>query len=196
MTLRHSFILVLFTFSAITVKAQTYQEQYEKYSQALKKMTEVDSVYFELVKIRDSCLVGIYAPNFTVNTVDNETIELSKLKGQVVVLNFWFTKCEPCIKEMPYFNKLADTFSGKGVAFISFAPEDTLKVKEFLLKHPFKFKTIANSEIVRRDIFKLFSIWPYTIIIDKTGKINKMNYGILDDETFPVYKKLIAHLLE
>jgi len=131
-----------------------------------------------------------------VNSVDNETIELSKLKGKVVILNFWFTKCEPCAREMPYFNKLVYSFSGKAVAFISFAPEETIKVKEFLLKHLFKLKTIANSEIVRQDIFKLFSIWPYTIIIDKTGRINKMNFGMLDEKSFPVYKNLIDHLLK
>jgi len=50
MTLEHSFIISLITFSAIALEAQTCEEQYEKYSQAIKKLAEVDSVYFELVK--------------------------------------------------------------------------------------------------------------------------------------------------
>ncbi|WP_300491926.1 TlpA disulfide reductase family protein [Flavobacterium sp.] len=196
MPIKPYFIFAFIIFFTTTVKAQTYSEQYQKCSEELTKLTEVDSVYFELLKKRNDCLVGTTAPNFTAKTVDNEEIELSKLIGKVVVLNFWFTKCEPCIKEMPYLNKLATTFSAKDVAFISFAPEDSVKLKAFFSKHPFKFKTIPNSETIRRDIFKLFSIWPYTIIIDKTGKINKMGFGTLDEETFPVYKNRITDLLQ
>jgi len=196
MPIKRYFIFTFIIFFTITVKAQTYSEQYQKCSEELTKLTEVDSVYFELLKKRNDCLIGTAAPNFTAKTVDNEEIELSKLIGKVVVLNFWFTKCEPCIKEMPYLNKLVTTFSEKDVAFISFAPEDPVKLKTFFSKHPFKFKTIPNSETIRRDIFKLFSIWPYTIIIDKTGKINKMGFGTLDEETFPVYKNRITDLLK
>ncbi len=195
MILKPYLLLVLLTIFTVTVKAQTYSEQYEKCSEDLKKLTEVDSVYFELLKKRNDCLVGAMAPNFTATTVDNEVIEPSKLIGKVVVLNFWFTKCEPCIKEMPYLNKLVTTFSGKDVAFISLAPEDPEKLKAFFTKHPFAFKTIPNSETIRRDVFKLFSIWPYTIIIDKNGKINTMSFGTLDDTTFAEYQNRIQTLV-
>ena len=188
-------ILFVFIFSSIIARGQTYEDQYEKYSQELKEMKVVDSTYFSLVKIRECALVGTFSPDFSGTTVDDEKISLSALKGRVVVLNFWFTKCAPCIQEMPYFNRLVDTFLNKDVTFISFAPEETLKVKEFLSNHPFKFKNIANSEYVRRDLFKLFSIWPYTIIIDKEGKIAKMNFGLLDEESFYSYKTLLNSLL-
>lgn len=196
MTFKQSFIFVFLTLFSFAVKAQTYSEQYQKCSEVLTKRTEIDSVYFELLKERDKCLIGTPAPDFTVTTLDNETVTLSKLAGKVVLLNFWFTRCEPCIKEIPDLNRLVSTFNGKDVVFLSFAPEDSEKLKTFLSKHPFQFKTVANSETIRRDIFKLFSAWPYTVIIDKTGKISKMQLGSLYEETFSVYKNLIDDLIK
>lgn len=187
------FIILIVTFST---SAQSYEKQYEICSQELKTLTNVDSVYFDLVKKRDSCLIGSSAPNFIVSTIDNEVIELSKLKGQVVVLNFWFTRCQPCIMEMPDLNKLVESYSGKKVVFISFAPEDSNTLKDFFSTHPFKFKTVANSEVIRSDHFKLFSAWPYNIVINQDGKISKMVCGSIKEETIPFYQTLIDKLLK
>ena len=185
--------ILIFSSSAF---AQTYEKQYDICSAALKKLEVVDSIYFELVKKRDSCLIGTQAPTFIVSTIDNQEVELSKLKGKVVMLNFWFTRCQPCIKEMPELNKLVAYYSSKNVEFISFAPESSNVVKEFLKKHPFNFKAVAESEPIRSEEFKLFSGWPYTILIDKEGKISKMILGTPDENIGAYYKKLIDDLLK
>lgn len=185
------FIIILYS----SASAQTYEKQYAICSEALKKLEVVDSLYFDLVKKRDSCLIGTQAPNFIVSTIDNQEVELRKLKGKVVMLNFWFTRCQPCIKEMPELNKLVDYYSSKNVEFISFAPESSSVVKEFLERHSFKFKAVADSEPIRSEQFKLFSAWPYTILIDKEGKINKMILATPDENIVSYYKRLIDDLL-
>lgn len=188
----------LFLFSLIlssSAFAQTYEKQYDICSATLKKLEVVDSVYFDLVKKRDSCLIGTQAPNFIVSTIEDQVLELSKLKGKVVMLNFWFTRCQPCIKEMPDLNKLVELYSSKKVEFISFAPENASVVTSFLEKHPFKFKTVAESELIRSEKFKLFSAWPYTILIDKEGRISKMILAAPDENIVSYYKRLIDDLL-
>ena len=192
-TISFLFLVLVISFSA---SAQIYDKQYDICSASLKKLEIVDSIYFDLVKKRDSCLTGASAPNFIVSTIDNEVLELSKLKGKVVMLNFWFTRCQPCIKEMPDLNKLVGLYSAKDVAFISFAPETLSTVKEFLVKHPFNFKTVADSESIRRGEFKLFSAWPYTILIDKEGKISKMILGAPEENIVSYYRGLIDNLLK
>ena len=47
-------------------------------------------------------------------------ISWDKLKGKVVVLEFWGTDCGPCIKAIPHLNELVEQFSGKPVAFFPF----------------------------------------------------------------------------
>lgn len=187
------FFILIVSFSA---SAQTYEKQYDICSESLKNLKIVDSIYFDLVKKRDSCLTGTFAPNFIVTTIDNEVLKLSKLKGKVVMLNFWFTRCQPCIKEMPDLNKLVEVYSAENVAFISFAPESSGIVKEFLVKHPFNFKTVADSEPIRSKQFKLFSAWPYTILIDREGKISKMILAAPQENIVSYYQGLIDDLLK
>ena len=181
-----------------TANVQTYEKQHEKYSQPLQKLETVDSIYFSLVHIRDSSLRGFIAPNFVVSTIDNKVIELSKLKGQVVFLNFWFTQCQPCIEEMKYLNQLAELYSSKKIVFISFANDDTHILKQFISQHPFKFKLISNGDSIRKDVFKLMGLWPQNVIIDQEGKIVKMglDLGPVTENTFQNFQKLIDNLLK
>lgn len=191
-----TFFLVFNCIFFFSVKAQTYEEQYVKCSEPLKALgTNIDSLYFARLQERDSCLKGCVAPNFEATSVNGKKIELSKLKGQVVVLNFWFTNCQPCIEEIPSLNKLVEHYSGKDVQFISFAPEDAAALLKFFQTHSFKFTAIAGSEDIRRNKFKLFSAWPYTIIIDREGRINKMWSGNPGKEVFDYYQKIIDTLL-
>ncbi len=189
------FSLFVYFCSILSSSAQTYESQFAKCSEQIKRLEEVDSLYFARVRDRDICLMGAIAPNFKVTSISGQEIELGKLKGKVVVLNFWFTKCIPCIREMPDLNKLVDHYANKNVKFISFAPENALSLESFFQKHTFKFVPIAESEDIRREKFKLFSAWPYAIIIDKDGKIAKMWSGNAGGDLFSFYKTIIDELL-
>ena len=61
--------------------------------------------------------VGEDAQNFTGVNMNDETVELEKLKGKVVILTFWSTRCQICIAEIPKLNKLVDKYKGEEVAF-------------------------------------------------------------------------------
>ncbi|MEQ6375553.1 redoxin domain-containing protein [Bacillaceae bacterium S4-13-56] len=49
--------------------------------------------------------VGKQAPDFTLKTLDGETVSLSDFRGQKVMINFWATWCPPCRAEMPDMQK-------------------------------------------------------------------------------------------
>ena len=197
MRAKYTYLIALAILYSFFINAQSYEEQYEKCSEPLRSLgNKIDSLYLARAIERDSCLIGSIAPNFNAISISGEKIELSKLKGQVIVLNFWFTTCEPCIEEMPALNKLVEHFWGDKVVFLSFANEDKSTLQRFFKKHTFKFSTVANAENIRKDKFKLLPIWPYTIIIDKAGKINKMNLGSPGENTFDLYKETIDRLLK
>ena len=96
---------------------------------------------------------------------------------------------------MPGLNKLVTFYANKKVAFISFTYDSTAKVMEFLKQNPFNFQIVANNDEVRRNNFKLFSAWPYTIIIGKEGKIMFMKAGSEGTEAFSYFNKIIDKLL-
>jgi len=189
------YVLIIACISFTNASAQSYDKQYAVCSETLSKLTKIDSVYFAMLQKRDSCLTGVAAPDFTATTLHNKKIELSKLQGQVVVLNFWFTRCQPCINEMPDLNKLVGLYAGKKVTFISITYDSTKTVMKFLNQHPFKFKIVAGNDTVRSSIFKLFSAWPYNIIINKEGKIMDMQLGSKGGDTFAYFNEQIKKLL-
>src|ERR1035438_3635255 len=49
--------------------------------------------------------IGSHAPEFTVSD-GTRTVDLAKLRGHVVVLNFWATYCIPCIEEVPSLGEM------------------------------------------------------------------------------------------
>ncbi|MBM3150479.1 MAG: redoxin domain-containing protein, partial [Chloroflexi bacterium] len=54
--------------------------------------------------------IGDIAPDFTLETTDDQTVTLSQLRGKNVMLNFWVAACPACLEELPYlqtvYNKL------------------------------------------------------------------------------------------
>ena len=174
-------VLLMIIFSNLTF-GQDYSEQNKKCSEVLKDIKIGDDIFWEKLKLRDSCLIGLQAPHFELKTLENELFENNNLLGKVVVLNFWFTNCAPCIEEMPFLNKIVSDYKNTDVVFLSVANDDSLKLQNFLKTTKFDFKVVPYRGRVLIDTFKLFSAWPTTIIINKLGKICFINQGSLSDK--------------
>ncbi|UYW02591.1 TlpA family protein disulfide reductase [Flavobacterium agricola] len=108
-------------------------------------------------------------------TLNGKKITFNALKGKPVVLNFWFTKCAPCIEEMPALNELAAKYKDQA-HFIAITYNNESEVTEFLTKHPFNFTQIVNEQsfIDKMEI----KSYPRTFFIDKNGKIARQFPGL------------------
>jgi thiol-disulfide isomerase/thioredoxin len=62
---------------------------------------------------------GKPAINFTGEAVTTNNIQLTDFRGRLVVIDVWATWCGPCQKESPYFERLAEEYGGKQIAFVS-----------------------------------------------------------------------------
>lgn len=178
-----NFIFLLILSSSNTVFSQTYYEQHKKCSEILDNVAIGDSIFWEKLKVRDNCLIGFEAPYFKITTLKNDKFNSNSLKGKVIVLNFWFTKCAPCIAEMPFLNKIVSDYKSEKILFLSIANEDSLILIKFLESKKFDFEVVPNGSEILLRTFKLFSAWPTTIIIDAVGKIRFVQQGGIDDET-------------
>ncbi|MDA3891137.1 MAG: TlpA disulfide reductase family protein [Salinivirgaceae bacterium] len=124
-------------------------------------------------------LVGCNAIDFNVTTIDGNEIILSALKGKVVVLNFWFTACLPCLKEIPELNKLVSDFDSDEVVFIGLARENEEKLAAFFKKFmPFDYQIVPESYKIA-DSYKVVG-WPQSVVIDRNGKIYKSWAGLTE----------------
>lgn len=89
--------------------------------------------------------VGQRAPDFTTQTLDGQTVSLSDFRGQVVLVNFWATWCEPCRDEMPEFQTIYDLHKADGfvvLAVNSLEPEGDVAV--FIEKQGFTFPVLLD----------------------------------------------------
>ena len=58
------------------------------------------------------------APPLVAPTLDGQTLELGKLRGKVILVNFWATWCAPCRKEMPILDAFYRRYHGQGLELI------------------------------------------------------------------------------
>lgn len=115
------------------------------------------------------------APAFTLSSLEGEKFELAALRGKIVVLNFWFTGCEPCVGEFAELNKLVKKFEDKGVVFIAPTLDDANTLKPFLKEHSFNYHVVPNSGgliVVTYSDGSGNVVFPTHIVIDREGKID------------------------
>ncbi|QRM89018.1 redoxin domain-containing protein [Lacinutrix sp. WUR7] len=112
---------------------------------------------------------GEKALDFIAKDVHGKSYKLSELKGKVVVLNFWFTKCGPCITEMPQLNALASNFKGKNVVFLALTFNKKAVVNQFLENNTFQYNILADAN----HVIKMYGVnsYPTSIVINKKGEI-------------------------
>ncbi len=80
-----------------------------------------------LVKVYSGQVDSGMAPDFTITSFDGETITLSDLRGQVVIINFWASWCPPCREEAAYLEATWRKYRNQGVVFIGIDYVDTEK---------------------------------------------------------------------
>jgi len=132
-------------------------------------------------------LPGTKAPDFSLPTVDGKTFTLSdefKKPGNVVVLDFWATHCEPCLKEIPYLVDIQDDYSKKNVQVVGVSLDRSTsktksKAEELKVNYPVPLDP-GGAKLVSK--YKVMRI-PVTYIIDKKGIIRYVHSGFpLRDE--------------
>ena len=102
-------------------------------------------------------------------------IQLSSLKGNVVLLNFWATWCGPCIAEIPEFNDLYNKYNSEGFEILGVSVSDNYKqLKKFLNKIEVDYKLLFGSSdemgIVIQNYGGLYSV-PVSFLINRDGFI-------------------------
>ena len=65
--------------------------------------------------------LGQPAPPLVLQTLDGRAIATKDLRGQVVILTFWATWCEPCREELPMLSEYAQQHAAQGLQVLGFS---------------------------------------------------------------------------
>lgn len=111
---------------------------------------------------------------------NNQLQNLSQYRGKTIVVNFWATWCPTCRAEMPDLSAFHKENIQNNVTVLGIAVDEVEKVKAYLTKKPVAFPIVASEDDgmeLAQDLGNEFGWLPYTIIIDREGKVAKIIYG-------------------
>lgn len=157
----------------------------------------MDSDYLQKLQAAIDCMVGCKAPGFTVRTFSGKHLSSKKLKGYSLVINFWNIHCKPCVAEMPALNKVRKIYRKEKIVFLAATTDNEKTTLMFLKKHPFLFEQVSNGNYFMKKVFLAGEIFPYTIFINRKGRIAKILIGgsLHNKETINQYKTIIKQCL-
>jgi len=108
--------------------------------------------------------------DFTLDALNGPKVQLSELRGKVVLVNFWATWCPPCRKEMPDLDALSKRFGKQGFVVLSITDEDTAKVTPFIKEMGYKSIVLFDPEGKVAQSFHVDGI-PKNFVFDREGKL-------------------------
>ena len=115
--------------------------------------------------------VGQQLPDFTIRTTDGKEFHLEDERGHAVIINLWATWCTPCVKELPYFERLQEEHPGITILAIH-SPEITEDVNAYLQNASWddlRFAADENGEVW--NIVNGGDVLPQTIVLNAKGEV-------------------------
>ena len=132
-----------------------------------------------LVKAQAGPVESGMAPDFSVTGFDGREFNLSRARGQVVIVNFWASWCPPCREEAAYLEETWRKYEDKGVIFVGVDWVDTEKaalayIKEFDI-------TYLNGPDIGTRAAQAYNIQgvPETFFVAKNGELRGVHIGPL-----------------
>ncbi|HEU5388355.1 MAG TPA: TlpA disulfide reductase family protein [Streptosporangiaceae bacterium] len=118
-----------------------------------------------------SPLVGRMAPNFTLSQLDGPPMTLSRLRGQVVVINFWASWCAECKVEQAALDQTWQQFQDSGVVVVGVNFEDeTAAARGYVRTADVTYPVVEDTDSSTALAYGLRGV-PETFIVNRSGRI-------------------------
>jgi len=141
-------------------------------------------------------VVGQPAPNFTLPTLDGDTISLSDYIGQPVLINFWATWCAPCRIEMPELVRAYEEHQDEGfvILAVDLAHQDSIDdVRTFAEEFQMNFPVLLDETgDVSGEMYRLLGL-PMSVFVDREGRIERIYVGLMTAEQIDTF---VGEILE
>ena len=139
--------------------------------------------------------IGKLAPPLKAKLLDGTQFSLASETGNVVIINFWATYCEPCRAEMPALEAYYQKHRAEGLVLLGISiddPKDEAKVRGVMgaFNYPAALAQDASFESYGR-------IWhiPLTFVIDRHGDTRKDGWYVENGINLPLLEQTVTPLL-
>ena len=123
-------------------------------------------------------------------------MRLAELRGQVVLLDFWATWCEPCKLSLPFYARLLREREGRGFSVVAASTDASDEVvRKYLARAPLPFAMARDPEGSVADGLGAVLI-PTTFLLDRRGRVRFRHQGFSQADEDPIRAELAALLAE
>ena len=129
------------------------------------------------------------APDFKLPSAKG-MVELSKLKGKVVYVDFWASWCIPCRKSFPWMNELHKKYKDQGLEVVAVNLDKSREpIDDFLAKTPADFTIAYDPSGGTATNYKVSGM-PSTYLIDRNGLLQLSHIGFRDKDKVEMESKI------
>jgi thiol-disulfide isomerase/thioredoxin len=137
--------------------------------------------------------IGSHLPDFSAKDLQGREISSAEFRGEVVLVDFWATWCEPCKREMPGYQKLLDRYGSSGFVVIGLKAnmmEDAEDPLEFAKKMGVHYPLVSATDELTQRFVNLEGL-PTTLLYDRHGVLRKKVVGfeytsVIEDDLKPL----------
>jgi peroxiredoxin len=138
---------------------------------------------------------GVAAPPFSAMTTDQAEFSTEKLKGKVILVNFFATWCGPCLQELPHLeSKVWAKFKDQGLAVVAVGREHSVdELAKFKAEKKLTFPVAADP---KREAYGKYATMyiPRNFVIGGDGKIVFQSVGFVPAEFDQMIKVIESEL--
>ncbi|HET7452094.1 MAG TPA: TlpA disulfide reductase family protein [Thermoanaerobaculia bacterium] len=128
--------------------------------------------------VRPVPLAGSAAPDFSLRTVEGETIRLSGLRGRAIVLDFWAPWCAPCRAEAPSLVALDAKYRSRGLVVIGAVADDSPRPAVEKFAHELGVRYAIGPGAALAKSYGGADLLPQTFFIGRDGRIVSVATGL------------------
>ncbi len=132
---------------------------------------------------------GLVLPDVPLEDVEGNSVFLTEYRGKPLVLNFWFSNCAPCVREVADFQTVHEEL-GDEVQFVGVNPFDTVEaMTQFADERGVTYDRLRDPERSFVNVIELVA-YPVTLFVDADGRILRQTGELRADELRTIIEEL------
>jgi thiol-disulfide isomerase/thioredoxin len=137
---------------------------------------------------------GQPAPALALPSIRGDVVDLAKLRGRVLYVDFWASWCGPCRRSFPWMNEMENKYGARGFTVIAVnVDKKRADADKFLTLNPANFAIVFDESGATPTAWAVKGM-PSSYLVDTRGNVTFVERGFLDENKGPLEERIKALL--